>query len=292
MAAFISAAMGAPKTDLEEVIARSYRHHRSADGDLRIANGWLIYSRYGTRIIWHNGGTGGFSSWCGFRPDTRLGVVVLSNSTHRLDDVGRHLLEPRWELDKQHRMVAVAAETLERYVGYYELAPGSVFHITREAGQLFAQLTGQDRFPVYAEAEDRFFYRIVDAQLTFKKNDKGEVDGLVLHQGGDKPARRLPADYKPKQRKEVEVDPKILEDYAGRYEFAPGVVLDVAARDGALFARLTGQDEFQVYPESQAKFFYKVVDAQLTFIKDKDDNVTGLILHQFGIQQKATRKKD
>jgi hypothetical protein len=29
-----------------------------------------------------------------------------------------------------------------------------------------------------------FFYKVVDAQLEFVKNEKGEVTHLVLHQGG------------------------------------------------------------------------------------------------------------
>ena len=53
---------------------------------------------------------------------------------------------------------------------------------------------------------------------------------------------------------------------------------------------LTGQQNFEVFPESENDFFYKVVDAQLTFHKDKAGKVNYLILHQNGADQKATRE--
>jgi hypothetical protein len=46
------------------------------------------------------------------------------------------------------------------------------------------QATGQQKFPLFAESETKFFLKVVDAEVDFVKNDKGEVTGLVLHQGG------------------------------------------------------------------------------------------------------------
>ncbi len=51
-------------------------------------------------IIWHNGGTGGFHSFVGFDKNKRIGVVVLSNSTNDIDDIGLHLLEENFLLRK------------------------------------------------------------------------------------------------------------------------------------------------------------------------------------------------
>ena len=48
---------------------------------------------------------------------------------------------------------------------------------------LEAQLTGQPFFPVFPAAEDRFFYKVVDAELVFER-EKGTVTAVVLHQGG------------------------------------------------------------------------------------------------------------
>jgi len=54
------------------------------------------------------------------------------------------------------------------------------------------QLTGQQSYPVYPKTETEFFYRVVDAQITFVLNDEGEVEKLILHQNGrDMPAPRI-----------------------------------------------------------------------------------------------------
>ncbi len=38
--------------------------------------------------------------------------------------------------------------------------------------------------PIFAEAETKFFPKVVDAEIEFFKNEKGQVTHLVLHQGG------------------------------------------------------------------------------------------------------------
>ena len=56
--------------------------------------------------------------------------------------------------------------------------------MTLEGGQLMTQATNQPKFPLFAESETLFFLKVVDAQVEFVKNDKGEVTHLILHQGG------------------------------------------------------------------------------------------------------------
>ena len=56
--------------------------------------------------------------------------------------------------------------------------------MTAENGQLFVQLTGQTRAPVFPSAPDEFFYKVVDAQLSFQRAADGSVSSVVLHQNG------------------------------------------------------------------------------------------------------------
>lgn len=78
--------------------------------------------------------------------------------------------------------VRIPDSILRTYVAEYDLGPTAVLTISLEDGQLFAQLTGQQKAPIYAEAETRFFYRAVNAQISFTKDSNGVVTGLVLHQ--------------------------------------------------------------------------------------------------------------
>jgi CubicO group peptidase (beta-lactamase class C family) len=165
--------------------------------NLEVALAWHILKKDGDEIIWHNGATGGYHSFMGFNPRTKTGIVVLSNSTNDIDDIGRHLLDTRFELaklspPKEHKEVAVDPKLFDAYVGHYEFAPGAVLTISRQADHLFAQLTGQPQFQIFPESETDFFLKVVDAQLTFVKEPDGKVSRVVLHQGGvDQTAKKV-----------------------------------------------------------------------------------------------------
>jgi len=91
------------------------------------------------------------------------------------------------------------------------------------------------------------------------------------------------ADYvAPEDRVAVEVDPEIYDKYVGKYKLQENFVITITKENNGLFAQATGQEKFEIYPESENEFFYKIVDAQISFIKDKSDKVAKLILHQGG----------
>ena len=87
-------------------------------------------------------------------------------------------------LPSERKEITVPAKILAGYVGNYELSPNFSLAVTLEGDQLMTQATGQPKFPVFAESETMFFLKVVDAEVEFFKNEKGEVTHLVLHQGG------------------------------------------------------------------------------------------------------------
>ena len=96
----------------------------------------------------------------------------------------------------------------------------------------------------------------------------------------------LPA---PKEHKEITVDPKLFDGYVGQYQLGPNFILTVTREGDQLFTQATGQPKVQVFPESQRDFFYKVVDAQITFETDANGRATSLTLHQKGTNMPAKR---
>jgi CubicO group peptidase (beta-lactamase class C family) len=84
---------------------------------------------------------------------------------------------------------------------------------------------------------------------------------------------------------DVQVDPKILDAYVGEYELMPNFTITITREGNYLFGQATGQDKFQLYPESGTKFFLKVVDAKVEFFKDTNGKITHLILYQNGEHQ-------
>jgi D-alanyl-D-alanine-carboxypeptidase/D-alanyl-D-alanine-endopeptidase len=93
------------------------------------------------------------------------------------------------------------------------------------------------------------------------------------------------------ERKEIVVPTDVLATYTGVYalDAAPAFQLTVALESGQLHMQATGQGKYPVFAESQSKFFLKVVDAQITFVPAKDGAPAHLILHQGGVDQKATK---
>ena len=190
MLKFVAANLGLNKSPLLAAMQMTHQsRHDTETPDLEIGLNWHILKKFDTVIVWHNGGTGGYHSFIGFDPKARKGVVVLSNSTNDIDDIGRHLLESQYplakvEAPKEYKAIKLEAKILDAYVGDYQLAPNFVITISREGDQFFAQATGQGKLELFAETETDFFFKVVDAQVTFVKGDKGQVTSLVLHQNG------------------------------------------------------------------------------------------------------------
>jgi hypothetical protein len=191
----------------------------------------------------------------------------------------------------ERKEVAVDPKVLEGYVGNYELAPQFILTITREGDKLMTQATGQPKIPIFAESEREFFAKVVDAQITFVTDAHGRASELILHQGGrDMHAKRYEGALpQPKEHKEVSVDPKLFDGYVGQYQLAPNFILTITHEGDKLFAQATGQPKAQIFPEGERAFFYKVVDAQITFETDSSGRATSLTLHQNGADMPAKR---
>ena len=99
------------------------------------------------------------------------------------------------------------------------------------------------------------------------------------------------ADPLPGERKEVKVDPSLYDAYAGTYELSPAFAITVTREGDHLFAQATGQPKFEIFPESETRFFLKVVDAQVEFVRGPDGKVASLILHQNGRTLPGTKNE-
>jgi hypothetical protein len=197
-----------------------------------------------------------------------------------------HLLDSQQPLlpaPKEHREITLDPQILDGYVGQYELAPNFILTFTREGDQLFTQATGQPKFPIFPESQRDFFLKVVDAQVTFEADANGRATSLTLHQNGrNMPAKRIEGAVAPKEHKVITLDPKVLDGYVGQYQLAPNFILTITRESDQLFAQATGQANVEIYPESQRDFFYKIVDAQISFETDASGHITGLTLHQNG----------
>jgi D-alanyl-D-alanine-carboxypeptidase/D-alanyl-D-alanine-endopeptidase len=294
---FIAANLGLVKSPLAPAMAAMLKVRRPT-GQLELETGlaWLISTKNGREIVWHNGGTGGYRSFMGFDPKARIGVVALSNTSTLagVDDIGRHLLDASVPLAapvKPHTQVAVDPKLFDGYVGTYQVTSNLIYTISRDGSHLFAQLTRQPAAEIFPEGDRDYFYKAVDAQITFITDSSGRATELILHQNGqDVHAKRFEGEPpKPAEHKEVAVDPKLFDGYVGRYQLAPNFIMTITRDGDRLFGQATGQPQFEMFAEGERDYFLKVVDAQITFVTDSTGRATELILHQYGVDRHAKR---
>lgn len=150
--------------------------------------GWGIDTLYGKNYTAHSGGIHGFSSYLMRFPEDELAIIALSNSSSNVGKLTRNLAavfyDQPYEITKAKEEIKIEPSALQQYTGVYKLAPNFSITITSEGSQLKAQATGQPIAEIYPQKENFFFYKVVDAQIEFQKDEKGAVTSLVLHQNG------------------------------------------------------------------------------------------------------------
>ncbi|WP_317170086.1 DUF3471 domain-containing protein [Rhodocytophaga rosea] len=122
-------------------------------------------------------------------PEEMALIIVLSNlettNAYKIgSDLTAILFNQKYELAKLRTVASIDTKIYASYAGEYELAPGFTITVSQEKEKLMAQATGQGKFEIYPETETKFFYKVVDAQISFIKNDKSEVSHLILYQNG------------------------------------------------------------------------------------------------------------
>ncbi len=81
----------------------------------------------------------------------------------------------------------------------------------------------------------------------------------------------------------AKVDPAVYDSLVGKYDYGQGKAIMTMTREGnRLFAQLPGQPKYEIFPESETEFFWKAVNAQVSFVKDKNGKVIKAIHHQHG----------
>ena len=292
MLRYVDANLQVGKTGLEATMTAAQKMDIAiGDGKEKVCLAWgEAPDMHGRRIWWHNGGTGGYHSFVGFDPAARRGVVVLSNCTTSIDDIGFHLLQPKYPIRRNPEPVRLPRETLDRYVGVYQIDENVFREVTRFGDRVFVQRTGQPPREIFAEKEDWFFDREIGIRLRFDRDSSGKVSGMMLYQvdGAESPAKRVDRPLT-QQRRPVDVDPAKYDGLVGKYQLGPDHVFTVTRDADRLMVGLTGQETLEVFPESADKFFYTIVDAQLSFERDASGKATRLILHQHGLEQPAAR---
>ncbi|HEY4150767.1 MAG TPA: serine hydrolase [Chitinophagaceae bacterium] len=152
--------------------------------------GWVMDSVYGKKVVEHAGGIFGFVSFILRVPEEQTCIVVLDNQPSPpgpgkiAADLNALLNGKPYTIPHKRVAINIDTNTLKQYVGAYQLHPNFIIAVTLENGQLMTQATNQQKVPIFAEKENFFFLKVVDAQLEFVKGADGTVEKLILYQNG------------------------------------------------------------------------------------------------------------
>jgi CubicO group peptidase (beta-lactamase class C family) len=256
--------------------------------------GWAIAHLRGAEEISHGGGLDGFSTYLLRLPKQNFTVAVLANALPGAPGVDpsqlAHLVTEIYLGDKLEPRPTPAAnpsvspQALQAIVGRYDYG-NAIMTVTREGTHVYAQPTGQPRFEIFPKSETDYFWKVTDAQVSFVKDSSGKVTKAVHHQSGMTiNAPRL------EDVTAVKMDPASFDALTGKYDYGEGKTILTVTREGdRLFAQLTGQPKFEIFPKSATEFYWKVVNAQITFVKDDTGKVTKVIHQQGGRRFEAPR---
>jgi len=270
-----------------ETLRPAFTRHRLKDGkEIEYGYGWEPGRWEGFTVIIH-----GFVSMGVRVPERKVYVAVLSNRTAEpfpfpvAQRIATYLLDKPWD----PKRVAVPEPALRDCVGVYRGEGGPAWTVTVESGKLFTQPSGGAKTEALPLSATEFFYEGSLDRLRFERDDAGRVTALVRQGFGGEPKQAARTAEKPRERQEVRLSPEQLERCVGRYEILPGFVLEITREGDRLFSQATGQPKVEIFAESGAEFFLRVVDAQISFRLEGGGPARGLVLHQGGHDHEGKR---
>lgn len=251
----------------------------------------------GVRRIHHGGADLAHRSMLAYYPESRTGIVTLSNNASFSPAVAAEVaevvlgdaLEPVETEGAAAPAPGSAAAVVardtpfdpERYdpasfddvAGRYSLdrAPAFILRFFRDGDSLFTQATGQPRVPIRPTSDSSFALVGVAASVTFHRGPDGQVTHATLHQNGDHRATRLEGErWQPSEAE--------LEAFTGRY-FSEELetFYTVALEEGALVVRHPRLDDVELEPGEEDSFSGGFPLATVEFVRDADGRVAALL---------------
>ncbi|MCW5898250.1 MAG: serine hydrolase [Flavobacteriales bacterium] len=287
-------ALYAGKLIKPETLKRAHTSAKLPNGkDTRYGHGWSIANVQGVPSVEHGGGINGFVTHALYLPQEALFVAVLTNRESNLaPDLCAKLAATA--IGKPYTVIPIAvhARTLAALEGVYVDDSQGERYLRVVDGKLISQRKGGGTFTLVPFAKDRFAFEGSLTSMTFRRDRKGRVTGLTMHDRvfGDTEWTRTNKPL-PEAPKEVAVTEQQLDGLLGDYELAPGFIMSITREGTQLFVQATGQPRFEAYAKSPLEFFLKVVDARIVFNPGADGRAESLVLHQGGQEMPGPRVK-
>ncbi|HEU4633570.1 MAG TPA: serine hydrolase [Flavisolibacter sp.] len=275
----------------KQTLDKAFTRYKLVNGkETSYGYGWRFGFIQESPSIWHGGLINGFRTMALYLPGEEVYVVVLTNcDCSAPEDLTAKLAAVAIGKPYADKEMVIASSALQAYAGVYANENGDQRIVHVEGGRLYVQAGRGPRVAIKAFKKDNFFFDDPMITVTFSRNGAGKVDRLTIHSRNsnevwnrsDKPALT---------QAEIKLDEKILETYTGEYEVTPQFTFAVTREKDRLFLQATGQPKLEMFAEAADKFFLKVNDARLEFVRESG-KITKVILKQGGRTTDATKIK-
>lgn len=267
----------------KETLDKAWTGYRLADGeDTHYGYGWFMSEIQGSPTIEHGGGINGYLSASIYLPREDVFVALFSNNNAKAPEFSAIRLAalaigkpvPATE-------IVISEEALKEYEGIYVNEKGTEMTILLADGKLSIVRPGGSRRKMMPVEKDRFILENSLMFATFSRDDSGKVISVKTDDRGEA-VKWTRTDKKTEVKKEKFLPEELLDKYVGEYQIQPGFIIAFTREGNRLFTQATGQGKFEIFAETETKFFLKVVDAQVEFVADPDGKVNKMILYQGG----------
>lgn len=255
--------------------------------------GWFKGSIRGASIFGHSGGIFGYTTNEIYFPQENVYVVGFSNCDCK-DVSGTTKKVAAMVIGNPYPdvkdTITISKENLKKWVGTYQFDKGVIRYITLKDSQLYSLREGEGsrKYKIYPIKEDYFIFEdgTISYQFSLQRNGKKQT---LFKTDNESILGKQIEKAPPTEKMEIQLSSTILKQYVGKYELQPNFIIEITVNGDKIFAQATGQRKFQIFAEKENQFFFKVVAASITFIKNNKDNVESLILNQGGRKMSAKK---
>ncbi|MFV8325216.1 serine hydrolase domain-containing protein [Flavobacterium sp. ZS1P14] len=136
------------------------------------------------KVVSHGGNILGFTGYFGRIQEEDVSIIILNNIFNRqIETIGLSILailynKPYSYFDE----IKLMPDTLEKYVGEYEVNTDYKVKITRIANQLFIQRNNGAAIEIFAYKENNFFQKDDDIRVSFQ-SEKNTINKITIMEG-------------------------------------------------------------------------------------------------------------
>ncbi|MFW5757202.1 MAG: serine hydrolase [Bacteroidota bacterium] len=256
------------------------------NGDtMKYAYGLAIGELNGLKMIEHGGADVAHRSMLMMFPEIDGAVVTQSNNSDFSGQIARKIAGIFFadvmiiEEDEQTTAEVTdpddfeyEVEKFDEMAGRYAMedAPDFILEFRREKDKILAQATGQPEFELFASSDSTFYLKVVEASITFHRNQFGKVEQITLHQNGNHLANRV---HEPAwQPAEEDINQYLGKYFSMELEAFYSISMN---EEGKLVLQHRRMDDLPLKAEEKDVFTATFPIPNLKFIRNDQDDVTG-----------------